>query len=325
MKPLRFVPDNTNIAFMKVARPGFIASIGSVLASIALFFTLSLNYGIDFTGGTEVLVRPTAENAQTLTIDEMRSVVSGLGLGSTELQEFGGDGDVAIRIGLQNGGEEAQQEAVAKVRAAFGDQVEYRAVNSLGSKVSGELARDGILAILLSFVAIMIYIWLRFEWQFAIGTVATLVHDVALTIGLLCLVRVQFDLTSIAAILTIVGYSLNDTVVVFDRFRENLRKYKKMPFDKMVDMSLNQTLPRTLMTSISTLMALLALYIFGGEVLRGFTFIMIFGVLVGTYSSIFIGAPLLSMMGAYVDRTPPGGAGEVVEGAADAAPEGAKP
>lgn len=311
MKPLRFVPDNTDINFMKFARPGFIASIVAVLGSIALFFTVSLNYGIDFTGGTEILVRPTQENAQTLTIDEMRSVVGGLGLGSTELQEFGGDGDVAIRIGLQDGGEEAQQEAVAKVKQAFGDRVEYRAVNSLGSKVSGELARDGILAILLSFIAIMIYIWLRFEWQFAIGTVATLIHDVALTIGLLSLVRVQFDLTSIAAILTIVGYSLNDTVVVFDRFRENLRKYKKMPFDKMVDLSLNQTLPRTLMTSISTLLALLALYIFGGEVLRSFTFIMIFGVIVGTYSSIFIGAPLLSMMGAYVDRTPKPGPGDI--------------
>ncbi len=311
MKPLRFVPDNTDISFMRFARPGFIASIVAVLGSIVLFFTVSLNYGIDFTGGTEILVRPTQENAQTLTIDEMRAVVGGLGLGSTELQEFGGDGDVAIRIGLQDGGEEAQQEAVAKVKQAFGDRVEYRAVNSLGSKVSGELARDGILAILLSFIAIMIYIWLRFEWQFAIGTVATLIHDVALTIGLLCLVRVQFDLTSIAAILTIVGYSLNDTVVVFDRFRENLRKYKKMPFDKMVDLSLNQTLPRTLMTSISTLLALLALYIFGGEVLRSFTFIMIFGVIVGTYSSIFIGAPLLSMMGAYVDRTPKPGPGDI--------------
>jgi preprotein translocase subunit SecF len=201
MKPLRFVPDNTNIKFMKVARPGFIASIGAVLASIVLFFTVSLNYGIDFTGGTEILVRPTAENAQTLNIDEMRGIVGGLGLGSTELQEFGTDGDVAIRIGLQDGGEEAQQAAVAKVREAFGDKVEYRAVNSLGSKVSGELARDGLLAILLSFMAIMIYIWLRFEWQFAIGTVATLVHDVALTVGLLCILRVQFDLTSIAAIL----------------------------------------------------------------------------------------------------------------------------
>jgi preprotein translocase SecF subunit len=306
MKPLRFVPDNTNIKFMRVARPGFIASIGAVLVSIVLFVTVSLNYGIDFTGGTEILVRPTAENAQTLNIDDMRGIVGGLGLGSTELQEFGTEGDVAIRIGLQDGGEEAQQAAVAKVREAFGERVEYRAVNSLGSKVSGELARDGLLAILLSFAAIMIYIWLRFEWQFAIGTVATLVHDVALTVGLLCIMRVQFDLTSIAAILTIVGYSLNDTVVVFDRFRENLRKYKKMPFDDMVDMSLNQTLPRTLMTSISTLVALGALYVFGGEVLRGFTFIMIFGVLVGTYSSIFIGAPLLSYMGAYVDRSPPG-------------------
>jgi preprotein translocase subunit SecF len=320
LKPIRFVPDSTSIRFMRAARPGFFASIVAVLVSIGLFVGLSLNYGIDFTGGTEVLVRPTPENAQTLTIDEMRGIVGGLGLGSTELQEFGTDGDVAVRIGLQDGGDEAQQAAVAQVREAFGGRVEFRAVNSLGSKVSGELARDGIIAILLSFVAIMIYIWLRFEWQFAIGTVATLIHDVALTIGLLAITRVQFDLSSIAAILTIVGYSLNDTVVVFDRFRENLRKYKKMPFDQMVDLSLNQTLPRTLMTSVSTLMALLALYFFGGEVLKSFTFIMIFGVLIGTYSSIFIGAPLLSLMGAYVDRKVPGVADE-----AQTEVDGAKP
>ena len=156
----------------------------------------------------------------------------------------------------------------------------------------------------------MIYIWLRFEWQFAIGTVATLIHDVALTIGLFSILQLPFDLTIIAALLTIVGYSLNDTVVVFDRFRENLRKYKKMEFGEMVDMSLNQTLPRTLMTSMTTLIALLALYTFGGEVLRGFTFAMIWGVVIGTYSSIFIGAPLLALLGAYVDRKPKHGPGD---------------
>ncbi len=188
--------------------------------------------------------------------------------------------------------------------------MDYRRVEVVGPKVSGELARDGILALLLAFAAIMFFIWLRFEWQFAIGTVATLVHDVALTIGLFAILQLQFDLTIIAALLTIVGYSLNDTVVVFDRFRENLRKYKKMNFDEMVDMSLNQTLPRTLMTSISTLVALISLYVFGGEVLRGFTFAMIWGVVIGTYSSIFIGAPLLSLLGAYVDRAPTPGPGD---------------
>jgi preprotein translocase SecF subunit len=308
MKPLRFVPDNTNIAFMKFARPGFYISIAAVLLSIGLFVTAGLNYGIDFKGGTQIQIR--MKDGSAADIDALRKTVAGLGLGSSELQEFGQASDVSIRIETQPGGEDAQQGAIAKVKQALGDKVEYRAVDIVGPKVSGELARDGILAILLSFVAIMIYIWLRFEWQFAIGTVATLIHDVALTIGLFSILQLPFDLTIIAALLTIVGYSLNDTVVVFDRFRENLRKYKKMDFDEMVDMSLNQTLPRTLMTSMTTLIALLALYTFGGEVLRGFTFAMIWGVVIGTYSSIFIGAPLLALLGAYVDRKPKPGPGD---------------
>jgi preprotein translocase SecF subunit len=311
MKPFRFVPDNTNIAFMKFARPGFYISVAAVLLSIALFFTAGLNYGIDFKGGTQIQIR--MKDGSAADIDALRNTIGGLGLGASELQEFGQPSDVSIRIETQAGGEEAQQGAIAKVKQALGDKVEYRAVDVVGPKVSGELARDGILAILLAFVAIMIYIWLRFEWQFAIGTVATLVHDVALTIGLFSILRLPFDLTIIAALLTIVGYSLNDTVVVFDRFRENLRKYKKMSFNEMVDMSLNQTLPRTLMTSISTLVALTSLYVFGGEVLRGFTFAMIWGVVVGTYSSIFIGAPLLSLLGAYVDRTPKPGPGDAAQ------------
>ncbi|MGB7203991.1 MAG: protein translocase subunit SecF [Anderseniella sp.] len=307
MKPFRFVPDNTNIPFMKFARPGFYVSIAAVIATIVLFATVGLNYGIDFKGGTQIQIR--MKDGSAADIDGLRKTIGQLGLGASELQEFGQASDVSIRIESQPGGEEAQQVAIAKVKQALGDNVEYRAVDIVGPKVSGELARDGILAVLLAFVAIMIYIWLRFEWQFAIGTVATLVHDVALTIGLFSILRLPFDLTIIAALLTIVGYSLNDTVVVFDRFRENLRKYKKMSFDEMVDMSLNQTLPRTLMTSISTLVALLSLYVFGGEVLRGFTFAMIWGVIIGTYSSIFIGAPLLSLLGAYIDRKPKSGSG----------------
>ncbi len=305
MKPFRFVPDDTNIPFMRFARPGFYVSIAAVLLSIGLFFSLGLNYGIDFKGGTLIEIK-TQEPAD---LGALRKTIDGLGLGSSELQEFGEPRDVLIRIETQPGGEDAQQTAINKVKEALGSDVEYRRVEVVGPKVSGELARDGILAILLSFVAIMIYIWLRFEWQFSIGTVATLVHDVTLTIGLFSILRLPFDLTIIAALLTIVGYSLNDTVVVFDRFRENLRKYKKMSFDEMVDLSLNQTLPRTLMTSVSTLLALVALYVFGGEVLRGFTFAMIWGVVIGTYSSIFIGAPLLSLLGAYVDRKPKSGLG----------------
>lgn len=307
MKPFRFVPDNTNISFMKLARPGFYVSVAAVLLSVILFFSVGLKYGIDFKGGTQIQIRTMDGPAD---IDGLRKTIAGLGLGNSELQEFGRPDDVSIRIETQPGGEDAQQNAINTVKKALGEKVEYRAVDIVGPKVSGELARDGVLAILLSFAAIMVYIWLRFEWQFAIGTVATLVHDVALTIGLFAVLQLQFDLTIIAALLTIVGYSLNDTVVVFDRFRENLRKYKKMDFDQMIDMSLNQTLPRTLMTSISTLVALISLYVFGGEVLRGFTFAMIWGVLIGTYSSIFIGAPLLSLLGAYVDRAPTPGPGD---------------
>lgn len=298
MKPLRFVPDNTSIKFMKVARPGFFASLAAVVLSVGLFLVVGLNYGIDFKGGTLIEIR----TEQPADLGQLRSTIGGLGLGSSELQEFGDPRDVLIRIETQPGGEEAQQKAISTVKQALGDGIDYRRVEVVGPKVSGELARDGIIAILLAFLAIMIYIWLRFEWQFAIGTVATLVHDVALTIGLFCILQLQFDLTIIAALLTIVGYSLNDTVVVFDRFRENLRKYKKMPLTEMIDMSLNQTLPRTLMTSLSTLVALVSLYIFGGEVLRGFTFAMIWGVIIGTYSSIFIGAPLLIFLGAKLDR-----------------------
>ena len=307
MKPFRFIPDDTSIPFMKFARPGFYVSVAAVLLSAVLFFSVGLKYGIDFKGGTQIEIRNTTGPAN---IDGLRKTIAGLGLGNSELQEFGQPSDVSIRIETQPGGEEAQQNAIKTVKEALGDDVEYLRVDVVGPKVSGELARDGVLAILLAFVAIMIYIWLRFEWQFAIGTVATLVHDVALTIGLFSILQLQFDLTIIAALLTIVGYSLNDTVVVFDRFRENLRKYKKMNFDEMVDMSLNQTLPRTLMTSISTLVALIALYVFGGEVLRGFTFAMIWGVIIGTYSSIFIGSPLLSLLGAYVDRAPTPGSGD---------------
>ncbi len=196
------------------------------------------------------------------------------------------------------GGEEAQQEVVRKIRVALGDDVEYRRVEVVGPKVSGELARDGVIAVLMALAGVMIYIWFRFEWQFAIGAVASLVHDVIITIGIFAFTRLEFNLSIIAALLTIVGYSLNDTVVTYDRVRENMRKFKKTPLPEIIDKSINQMLSRTILTSVSTLVALIALYVLGGEVLRGFTFTMIWGVIIGTYSSVFIAAPLLIWLNA---------------------------
>jgi preprotein translocase SecF subunit len=296
LRPLRFLPDDTSIVFMPIARKGFYVSMVLCVLSIGLFFVEGLNYGIDFRGGTLIEIKTQGP----ADLGDLRSRMSSLGLGDTELQEFGEPDDVLIRIATQPGGEEAQQAAVDKVKAALPPGVDYRRVEVVGPKVSGELARDGTIAVVVAICAVLIYIWFRFEWQFAFGAVASLAHDVILTIGLFAILQIGFDLSIIAAILTIVGYSLNDTVVVFDRFRENLRRYKQKPLDEIIDQSLNQTLPRTIMTSISTLVALIALYVFGGEVIRGFTFAMIWGVVVGTYSSIFIAAPVLIFLGARI-------------------------
>ncbi|MGQ0485138.1 MAG: protein translocase subunit SecF [Hyphomicrobiales bacterium] len=293
MKPIRFIPDDTKIAFMRISRFGFFVSGLLCAAAILLFVFVGLNVGVDFKGGTVVTIR-TAEPAN---LDELRGKIAGLGLGSAELQEFGSPNDVLIRLETQPGGEEAEQAAVAKLKAALGPGIEYRSVEVVGPKVSGELAQEGIVAVVLSILCVLIYVWFRFEWQFAFGAVLSLLHDVLLTIGLFCLVGLEFNLSIIAAILTIVGYSLNDTVVVFDRIREFLRKYKSMPLADLIDFSINSVLPRTLLTSVATLIALLSLYIFGGEVIRGFTFTMIWGVIVGTYSSIFIASPVLILLG----------------------------
>ncbi|NNE21166.1 MAG: protein translocase subunit SecF [Rhizobiales bacterium] len=299
-KPLRIVPDDTKIRFMRFSRPAVIGSIVACVLSLVLFAVIGLNYGIDFKGGTIVEVRSHTDVAD---IASLRSKVGGLGLGEVELQEFGDPRDVLIKFESQEGGDVAQQEAIKKVRGAVASSVEIRRIEVVGPKVSGELKQQSTIAVLMAIVAVMIYIWFRFEWQFAIGAVASLSHDVVLTIGLFSILGIEFNLTIIAAILTIVGYSLNDTVVVYDRVRENLRKYKKMSLGDLIDMSLNQMLPRTIMTSVSTLLALLALYIFGGEVIRGFTFAMIWGVFIGTYSSIFVAAPILIYMGARIDQS----------------------
>ena len=293
MKGIRLIPDDTKIPFMRFSRFGYLVSGILCAASILLFAFVGLNMGVDFKGGTVVTIR-TAEPAN---LDTLRSTINGLGLGAAELQEFGSPNDVLIRIGTQEGGDEAQQAAVNKIKAALGAGVEYRSVEVVGPKVSGELAQQGILAVVIALFLVLIYVWFRFEWQFALGAIASLMHDVILTIGLFCLLGLEFNLSIIAAILTIIGYSLNDTVVIYDRIREFLRKYKSMPFADLMDFSINSVLPRTLMTSVSVLLALLALYIWGGEVISGFTFTMIWGVIVGTYSSYFIATPILLLLG----------------------------
>ena len=305
MKGLRFIPSDTRIGFIRYRMISFAVSGLLMLASIGLFFTAGLNYGIDFKGGTLIEVR---NKSGPIELGAMRSRLSKIGVGEVQIQEFGAPSDVLIRIEQQKGGEKNQQNAIRKVKETLGDSVDYRRVEVVGPTVSGELIQSGMIAILVAIFSVLLYIWFRFEWQFSIGAVAALIHDVVLTIGLFCLLQLEFGLSIIAAILTIVGYSLNDTVVVFDRVRENLRKYKKMPFSELLDLSVNDTLSRTILTSVTTLIALLSLYVFGGQVMRGFTFAMIWGVLVGTYSSVYVASPLLLILGVKREWSGLGGA-----------------
>jgi len=289
--PLRLIPDDTRIPFMKLAKIRTPISLALIALTFVLLFTVGLNTGIDFKGGTMIEVRSQQGAAD---LADIRSKVSGLGLGDVEVQGIGEASDVLIRVGMQPGGETAQQEAVTKVRGALGtDDYEYRRVEVVGPRVSGELAWTGLIATVFTTIGIMAYIWFRFEWQFAIGAMATIIHDAILTIGFFAATQIDFNLSSIAAILTIVGYSLNDTVVIFDRIRELLRRYKQMPLGDLIDLATNQTLARTIMTSLTTLLALGALYFFGGEVIRSFTAAMLWGVFIATASSIFIGGPIL--------------------------------
>ena len=260
-----------------------------ILASIVIFIARDLNYGIDFQGG--ILVEVRVDRAGKL--GEMRQRLMNLGLGEVSLQEFGAPTDILIRIQKQAGGEKAQQAAIDKVKRELGPGVKYRRTEFVGPKVSEELFQDGVTAVFLAIIGILLYIWFRFEWQFGIGAIVALCHDVITTVGIFALTGIEFNLSTVAAILTIAGYSINDTVVVYDRVRENLRKYKSLSLFELLNNSVNETLSRTVMTSVTTLLALLALYILGGEVIRGFSFAMIWGVLIGTYSSICLAVPLL--------------------------------
>ncbi len=304
-KGFDFFPHGTHYPFVNLRWLSFTGSSILIVASIAAFLSIGLNYGIDFQGGSLIEIKTKDGPAN---IGELRNKIGGLGLGDITIQEFGAPDDVLIRVERQSGGEKAQQQVIIKIRSALGDSVDYRRTEVVGPTVSEELKVNGAIAVITAILAVLIYIWFRFEWQFSLGAVAALVHDVLLTIGVFSVLQLEFNLSIIAAILTIVGYSLNDTVVVYDRIRENLRKYKKMGLEELLDLSINETLSRTILTSVTTLIALLALYIFGGEVIRGFTFAMIWGVVVGTYSSIFIAAPLLLIFGVKRDWSGFGGA-----------------
>ena len=289
MKPLNLIPIKPNLNFTGQRMFFFGFSLLLILASIVIFIARDLNYGIDFQGG--ILVEVRVDRAGKL--GEMRQRLTNLGLGEVSLQEFGAPTDILIRIQKQAGGEKAQQAAIDKVKRELGPGVKYRRTEFVGPKVSEELFQDGVTAVFLAIIGILLYIWFRFEWQFGIGAIVALCHDVITTVGIFALTGIEFNLSTVAAILTIAGYSINDTVVVYDRVRENLRKYKSLSLFELLNNSVNETLSRTVMTSVTTLLALLSLYILGGEVIRGFSFAMIWGVLVGTYSSICLAVPLL--------------------------------
>jgi len=287
------LPEDTKLSFMQFRNISFPASTIAVVASILMFFIVSLNYGIDFKGGTLFEVRPKVESQIDQPIKDIRERMGELNVGEVQVQGFGSETDILIRVESQNQGDGAEQSAEANVRLVLEEDYNFRRVEVVGPTVSNELRIAGTISVIAALLAIMAYIWIRFEWQFALGAVIATLHDVLLTIGVFSLLQFEFTLATIAALLTIVGYSLNDTVVVYDRIRENLRKYKKRKVDDVIDMSINQMLSRTILTSVTTLLALFSLYFLGGEVLASFTFAMIFGVFVGTYSSIFVAAPVL--------------------------------
>jgi preprotein translocase subunit SecF len=297
---LRIVPDDTKFDFMRFRRISFPVSALLSIVAIFLFFHPGLNLGIDFVGGTLLEVQAKSGNAD---LAKMRATLTGLNLGDVQLQQFGGPADVLIRVAQQPGGEQAQQAAVEKVRAALGNEVEYRRIEVVGPRVSKELLSYGTLGIISAIGCILIYLWFRFEWQFALGAMIANVHDLVLTLGFMALMQIDFDLTSIAALLTILGYSLNDTVVIYDRIREMLRRYKKLPMPDLLNISINSTLSRSIITHLTVTLALLALFFFGGHAIHGFVTTMMFGVvLVGTYTSVFIAAPILIYLGVGTGR-----------------------
>lgn len=293
MRLLRIVPDNTKFKFVWFRRFSYPLSAAYSILVIALFLTVGLNFGIDFKGGTLIEMQ---SKGVAVDIGQIRQTANSLGFGEAEVQEFGTGGEVSMRFGMQPGGETAQQAVVVKARDAFASQYEFRRVETVGPRVSGELVQAGTLGVVLAIVGVLIYLWFRFEMPLAIGAILGTLHDIVLTIGFFLITQLEFNLTSIAAILTIVGYSLNETVVVFDRTRELLRRYKTMPIADLLDLSVNSTLSRTAMTATTTFLSLLALVLFGGTAIEGFALVMLFGVVVCTYSAMFVSTPVLLYM-----------------------------
>ncbi len=292
MKLLKLIPDDTNVDFMRWRTVGLVISLLLVIGSIALVATRGLNLGVDFVGGQQVR----ATFKQPPPIDDIRDRIGALGLSGASIQEFGNPNTLLIRTALPDTGDEAAANAAgSRIRATISERypnTEF-AVDTVSGKVSEELLRSGALAIALAMLGIAIYIWFRFEWQFGVGALTTLFHDVAIVMGFFSLTQLEFNLNVVAAILTIVGYSLNDTVVIYDRIRENLRKFRKMEIVPLLNLSLNETLSRTIVTSLSIMLALLMLLIFGPAVIFGLTAAVLFGAVIGTYSSIYISAPML--------------------------------
>jgi preprotein translocase subunit SecF len=294
MKLLRLAPENTKFPFMRFRRVSYPFSAVLSIAAVMLFLVVGMNFGIDFSGGTMMEVKARSGSAD---LSYIRDLSSHLGLGDLEVQGFGTPADASIRFGMQAGGDAAQQAAVEKVKQALGGSYDFRAISVVGPRVSNELVQQGTLGVVISIIAVLAYLWFRFEWQFALAAITATMHDLLLTVGFFSLTQLEFNTTSIAAILTIVGYSLNETVVVLDRIRENMRKYKKMPTDELIDLSINAVLPRTLMTATTVFLALLSLVVFGGHVIRSFSLAMMWGIFVATYSSIFICSPTLIYLG----------------------------
>ncbi len=288
--PVRFFPDNTQINFMRLRIPAISLSLLVILATCVMLFTKGLNLGIDFTGGILIELRTT----EHVELAKMRDMLPTKEFGEVSLQYFGDEKEILVRLPVHEGTDQAKvvEHVKAKLSKDF-KNIEYRKVDYVGPTVGKELMQAGVLSLLLSFVAMMAYIWFRFEWQYGVGGIFALVHDAMMIILFYLISGFEFSLTSIAAVLTIIGYSINDSVVIYDRIRENIRRYKQMPLDELINLSVNETLSRTILTAGTTILSATALVIFGGEVLRGFSMALLFGLVIGTYSSIYISAPIL--------------------------------
>ena len=293
MPILRIIKSETNINFMRIKKLTLFISSILFFLSLSLVFIKGLNLGIDFTGGSLIEVR----FKENIDLNNLRMKMNKLDLGEIQLQTIGNENDIVIKVQDKKNNENTQSETIQIIKNNLSDKsVEYRRAEFVGPKVGGELVNAGIIAVIFSLIGILIYIWIRFQWNFALGAIIALVHDVILTLGFFSVLQLEFNLATVAAVLTIAGYSINDTVVIYDRIRDTMRKYKQITFDKVINISLNGTLSRTLTTSLTTLLALIALYTFGGIVISSFIIALIWGVLIGTYSSVYVASPILTYL-----------------------------